>query len=118
MAEYLLLVYEDEPATSELPAAEEAALVGRFQEFMRRNETSVRRGQRLHPTSTAASVRRDDVDGGVRISDGAFVESKEVVAGYFLIEAENLTEALRLAQEIPVPNGGVEVRPVRSVPDA
>ncbi|MFI1224295.1 MULTISPECIES: YciI family protein [unclassified Streptomyces] len=117
MAEYLLLVYEDEATTSELPAAEETALVGRFQDFMRRNEASVERGQRLHPTSTATSVRRD-VDGGVRISDGAFVESKEVVAGYFLIEAEDLDEALRLAQEIPVPNGGVEVRPIRSVPDA
>ncbi|MFH9262792.1 YciI family protein [Streptomyces sp. NPDC017546] len=117
MAQYLLLVYEDEPMTSALPSEEEAALVGRFQDFMRRNGASVERGQRLHPTSTATSVRRD-AEGGVRISDGAFVESKEVVAGYFLIEAENLAEALRLAEEVPVPNGGIEVRPIRSVPGA
>ncbi|MET9830109.1 YciI family protein [Streptomyces sp. NPDC006385] len=115
MADYLLLVYESEDETRELEPAEDAALVGRFQDFMRRNEGNVRRGQRLHPTSTATSVRRD-VDGGVRISDGAFVESKEVVAGYFLIEAEDLDEALAVAQQVPVPNGGVEVRPIRSVP--
>ncbi|WP_328870944.1 YciI family protein [Streptomyces sp. NBC_00287] len=117
MAEYLLLVYEDEARTSELEPAEDAAFVTRFQDFMARNESSVRRGQRLHPTSTATSVRRD-IDGGVRISDGAFVESKEVVAGYFLIEADNLDEALSVAEQIPVPNGGVEIRPIRSDPHA
>ena len=75
------------------------------------------RGQRLHPTSTATSVRHD-IDGGVRISDGAFIESKEVVAGYFLIEADDLDEALAVAEQIPVPNGGVEIRPIRSDPHA
>ena len=117
MAEYFLFVYEDEALANEPDPAADAALVDEFQQFMARNKAVVRRGQRLHPTSAATSVRRES-DGGVRISDGAFVESKEVVAGYFLIEVENLDEALDLAEEIPVPHGGIEVRPVRAAPDA
>ncbi|MFF8385969.1 YciI family protein [Streptomyces kanasensis] len=120
MAEYLLLIYEDEARTSALEPAADAALVDDFQRFMARNATRVREGRRLAPTSAAVSARRD-ADGGVRISDGAFVESKEVVAGYFLVEAADLDEALAVAGQVPVPHGGVEVRPIRPVrptPDA
>jgi hypothetical protein len=117
MAEYLLLIYEDEALMRELDPTAEAALVGEFQQFMARNRAALRRGQRLHPTSAATSVRREPA-GGVRISDGAFIESKEVVAGYFLIKAENPAEALDIAKQIPVRYGGVEIRPIRSSPGA
>lgn len=117
MAEYMLFVYENEERTGSLAAKADAELVTRFQQFMAQNKETVLRGQRLHPTSAATSVRRGP-DGGVQISDGAFIESKEVVAGYFLIEAANLDEALEVAGQIPVPNGGIEVRPVRSAPGA
>jgi hypothetical protein len=60
---------------AELEPAAEAVLVEEFQQFMARNKTVVRVGQRLHPTHTAVSVRRAP-DGGVRITDGAFTESK------------------------------------------
>ena len=46
------------------------------------------------------------------ISDGVFAETKEVIGGYYLIEAPDLDEALRIAAEVPAPFGGVEVRPV------
>jgi hypothetical protein len=55
---------------------------------------------------------RHTPDGGVSISDGAFAETKEVIGGYYLIEATDLDEALRIAAEVPAPFGGVEVRPV------
>ncbi|MGW0766327.1 YciI family protein [Streptomyces sp. NPDC002671] len=117
MAEYLVLIYEDETRTAAMSPAASAALIGRFQEFMARNESSVQRGQRLWPSPSARSVRRE-ADGGVSVTDGAFIESKEVVAGYFLIEAEDLDAAIEVAEQIPVMHGGVEVREIRPTPDA
>ena len=112
MAEYLLLIYENEDETRGLHPTEDAELVGRFQQFIARHRHNVRVAERLHPTSTATSLRRDPL-GGVRISDGAFIESKEVVAGLFLITADDLDMALEIAAQVPVPGGGVEIRPVR-----
>jgi hypothetical protein len=65
----------------------------------------------LTPRELATSVR---VDG---VTDGPFVDAKEVVAGFYVIEAADLDEALRIARTNPVtrtPGGGVEVRPVHS----
>ena len=49
----------------------------------------------------------------MRISDGAFAETKEVIGGYYLVEATDLDAALRIASRIPAPFGGVEIRPIR-----
>jgi hypothetical protein len=117
VAEFLVLIYEDEARTAAMEPAANAALVGRFQAFLARNQSSVQRGQRLYATPSARSLRRE-ADGGVRVTDGAFIESKEVVAGYFLIEAEDLDAALDVAIQIPVMHGGVEVRPIRPAPNA
>ena len=46
------------------------------------------------------------------VTDGPFAETKEQVGGFYLIECENLDEALEWAKKVPVPGGGVEVRPV------
>jgi hypothetical protein len=51
--------------------------------------------------------------GGFAITDGPFGESKEVLGGYYVIEAADLDEALAIAKEVPAPFGGVEVRPIR-----
>ena len=51
--------------------------------------------------------------GGVAISDGAFAETKEVIGRYYLIDAADLVEALRIAVQVPAPFGGVEVRLVQ-----
>ena len=65
----------------------------------------------LHPVSTATSVR---VRKGKRtVSDGPFAETKEVLAGYFLIDVENLDEAIAVAERIPgTRRGTAEIRPV------
>lgn len=117
MSEFLLLIYENEKLMDALTPEEDAALVTEFRQFMARNQKVLRGGQRLAPTASATSVRNAE-EGGVRISDGAFVEAKEVVAGYFVVEAVSQDEAVRLARELPVPHGGVEVRPIRSAPHA
>jgi hypothetical protein len=65
----------------------------------------------LHPTSTATSVR---VRQGRRlVTDGPFAETREQLGGFFLIEAEDLDEAIAIAERIPMARKGtVEVRPV------
>src|SRR5687768_10760904 len=71
-------------------------------------------GEALHPTTTAKSVRVRN--GKAVITDGPFVETKEQLAGFYLIEAANHDEALRLAATIPpAREGTIEVRPVREL---
>jgi hypothetical protein len=69
----------------------------------------------LHPTSMATSVR---VRGGKRlVTDGPFAETREQLGGYFLIEANNVDEAIDIAGRIPMARKGtVEVRPVIAIP--
>jgi hypothetical protein len=68
----------------------------------------------LHPVTTATSIR---VRGGKRlVTDGPFAETREQLGGYFLIEAENLDEAIGIAEQIPGARvGTVEIRPVLEI---
>jgi len=68
----------------------------------------------LHPVSTAASVRVRN--GEVSVTDGPFTETKEILAGFYLIEAADLNEAVQVAAKIPPARVGTsEVRPVREL---
>ena len=68
----------------------------------------------LHPTATATSVRVRD--GKSLITDGPFAETREALGGYFLIDAANLDEAIRIAERIPgARKGTVEIRPVMEI---
>jgi hypothetical protein len=68
----------------------------------------------LQPVSTAATVRVRD--GKLTVTDGPFAEAKEVIAGFYLIEARDFDEAIQLAAKIPPARvGAIEVRPVRSL---
>jgi hypothetical protein len=68
----------------------------------------------LHPTSTATSVRVRE--GKAIVTDGPFAETREHLGGYFLIEAPNLDEAIRVAARIPgARKGTVEIRPVMEI---
>ena len=68
----------------------------------------------LHPTSTATVVRVEGARGGpVITTDGPYAETKEALTGYYLIDAEDLEEAVAIAAQLPAAWGGaVEVRPV------
>jgi hypothetical protein len=69
----------------------------------------------LHPTSTATSIRVRD--GKPLVTDGPFAETREQLGGYFLINANNLDEAMNIAARIPGAQfGTVEIRPVIEVP--
>lgn len=65
-------------------------------------------GEALQPTTTATSIRSGEV------TDGPFVESKEALLGYYVVEARDLDHAVEIAKlcPAPAPGGGVEVRPV------
>jgi hypothetical protein len=69
----------------------------------------------LHPTSTATSVRIRE--GKRLVTDGPFAETREQFGGYFLVDADDLDDALRIAGELPGAQlGTVEVRPLIEVP--
>lgn len=71
-------------------------------------------GQALHSVISATTVRVRD--GRTIVSDGPFVETKEQLAGFYLLEARDLNEAIQLASRIPPARYGcVEVRPVREL---
>ncbi|MBL8731176.1 MAG: YciI family protein [Planctomycetes bacterium] len=68
----------------------------------------------LHPVETATTVRVRN--GEVIVSDGPFAETKEQLAGFYLIDAVDLNAAIRIAAQIPpAKNGSIEVRPVREL---
>ena len=68
----------------------------------------------LHPIETATTVRVRN--GKVSVTDGPFAETKEQLAGFYLIEATDLNEAIQVASRIPpAREGSVEVRPVREL---
>jgi hypothetical protein len=71
-------------------------------------------GEPLHPTHTATTVRVRN--GEVTLFDGPFAETKEMLAGFYLVDAKDLNEAIQLAAGIPPAKyGSIEVRPVREL---
>lgn len=71
-------------------------------------------GEALHPISTATTVRVRN--GQMSVTDGPFAETKEQLAGFYLLEAGSLEEAIQLAAKIPpARTGSIEVRPVREL---
>ena len=108
MANYLILIYRgDQEAQAQGDEVSTA-----YREFMQRRARALRGGAALESAETATSVRGDG-RGGFTVTDGPFAESKEVLGGYYVIEATDLDEALAIAKEVPAPGGGVEVRPIR-----
>jgi hypothetical protein len=68
----------------------------------------------LHPVDTATTVRVRH--GRISVTDGPFAETKEHLAGFYLVEARDLNEAIQMAAKIPpAREGSVEVRPVRAL---
>ena len=109
MAQYLILIYEDEKAWgSTNPDAWESAMKAhlRFAEQVPEAGGTIIGGNALEPTTTATTIRGDVV------TDGPFVETKEALGGYYLIEAADLDHALEIGKLCPAGTGGVEVRPI------
>jgi hypothetical protein len=109
MAQYMILIYERDNAWAEASEAENQAGMDAHNRFPAQVEElggKLVGGKALQGTATATSIR-DDV-----VTDGPFVETKEALGGYYMIEADDLDQALAIAKLCPAPYGGVEVRPV------
>ena len=111
---YMLLIYLDEQGLSEnerqecyAESIELAHQIYAAGQYLAANP--------LQPTSMATSVRVRD--GKRLVTDGPFAETREQLGGYFLVEANNLDEAIAVAARIPMARKGtVEVRPVIDIP--
>jgi hypothetical protein len=109
VAQYTILIYETEESYSDLKPEQYGDIVaahGRFAQQVGELGGELLGGGWLAPTPTATTVR-DDI-----VTDGPFVETKEALGGFYLVEAKDLDQALAIAKLCPAPYGGVEVRPV------
>ena len=110
MAEYLILIYEDEAQYATASPEVMGEVMQAHNDFAAQVEqrgVKLLGGNALQPTGTATSVR-----GGSEVTDGPFVETKEALGGYYLIDAPDLDAALAVGKLCPARFGGVEVRPV------
>ena len=106
---YLCLVYLEEEKLRAVPDSECKACGDGF-----RNRGVLLGAEALQPIETATTVRVRH--GKLSITDGPFAETKEQLAGFYLIEARDLNEAIQMAAKIPpVREGSIEVRPVREL---
>ncbi|MGX2040638.1 YciI family protein [Methylocaldum sp. MU1018] len=110
---YLCLVYSEEEKLHSLPESPEDAECLAYADSLRESGRLVT-GEALESVQTATTVR---VRGGkVSVTDGPFAETKEQLAGFYLIDARDLNEAVQIAAKIPPARvGSIEVRPVRQL---
>jgi hypothetical protein len=111
---YMLLVYSDEQAWTE--AEREHCYVESAQLTQELNSSGhYIAAAPLHLVSAATSVRVRE--GKRMVTDGPFAETREQLGGYFMIDAENLDEAIGIAARIPgARKGTIEIRPVLDIP--
>jgi len=117
---FMLLIYSNERATEASSPEEQGRIAAEHGAVMA--ETGKRGilngAEPLEPTSNATTVRVQD--GRVLVTDGPFAETKEQLAGYYILDCKDLDEAIEWAAKIPTACAGgtgcVEVRPIRAIP--
>jgi len=110
--EYVLLIYGEESKWSNLPPTDQQALYEEYFALSRdlTAQAKLKSSNELHSVTSATTIAVRD--GETIVSDGPFAETKEVLGGYFVIEAETLDEAIDWAARIPTAKTGrIEIRP-------
>jgi hypothetical protein len=111
--EYLLLIHSDEGKAAALPETARHQMIAAYRAYTQAlSEAGVLRGSnRLRPTSASTVVRvRDDK---TEVQNGPFAETREALAGYYLIDVPDLDRALSWAARCPgAAHGAMEVRPI------
>jgi hypothetical protein len=113
---YLCLIHVDEKQLVVMPAREMDALNAEHLDYddALRSSGQFVEAEALEPGSATTCVRVRQ--GRTTVTDGPFAETKEQIAGFFLIEARDLNEAIQVAANIPAARlGTVEVRPTRQL---
>lgn len=106
MAQYLILIYENEADYANADQSVFKEVMDAHNRFSEQVGAKLQGGNALQGTETATTIRGDVV------TDGPFMETKEVLGGYYVIEAKDLDEALEIGKLCPARFGCVEVRPV------
>ena len=110
---YVLLICNEEGDDLAMSPEQSAATLSRYGQFTDEMAARgvLRDGVRLRPTSDATTVRVRD--GEVLTSDGPFAETKEQIGGFFLVDCQDIDEAIEVAAKIPhAAMGTIEVRPI------
>jgi hypothetical protein len=112
--QYALLIYSDENVRNGRTDEESRAVTAEYAEIL--NAPGVLGGQQLQPVADATTVRVRN--GETLLTDGPFIDAKEHLGGFFLLEADDLDAATALASRIPAARtgGAVEVRPIVEQP--
>ena len=110
MPQYAILIYEKElpGGVADIPPEVMEANV-RAGDKIAAMGVRVVHEQGLQPGATARTIRADGL-----VTDGPFLESKEVLAGFFVVEATDLDTAIAVGKLLPIMDGAVEVRPLLS----
>jgi hypothetical protein len=115
---YLLLIYENESDWAAILEDEKGKIYQEYMDYakrLRKNGQYIA-GEALQPVSTATTVRQKG--GKTLTTDGPFAETREQLGGFFMVEARDLDEAIKLAAGIPaVRTGSIEVRPIMPTPE-
>lgn len=111
---YAILIYEQPGASDHADEEQRRAVTAEYMAL--RGRDGFVDGGRLQPIENATTVRIED--GEALVTDGPFAATKEVFAGYFLFDLENLDSALEVAKLVPAARlgGSVEVRPLVELP--
>ena len=110
---YMLLINSPEEYYATLDGEQMGELMGAYEAYTAEIEASgaCRGAERLQPTATATTVRVRD--GATQTTDGPFAETKEAFGGYYIVDVDNLDDAIAWAAKIPSATyGSIEVRPI------
>jgi hypothetical protein len=112
--QYALLIYHEPGSMDDLPDAERRRSSREF--WAIREDPNCQGSAQLAPVETATTLR--ERDGQRLITDGPFADTKEVLGGFYVIEAPDLDAATALAERIPITRygGAVEIRPLAPAP--
>ena len=115
---YALLIYSPEASRDLAPPGAVEEMYELYGKFAQEFEEKIQGGEELQSSSTATAVRVEGGPGGeVVTTDGPYAETKEQLGGFYIVEAADLDEVIRIAGRIPsAPFGSIEIRPVASGP--
>ena len=108
---YMMLIHHDDVALANAPQKELYAEYAAFNEALAKAGEGMSAGERLQPPSAATTVRQQA--GKADILDGPYADTKEQLAGYFMIDVADLDEAIEWARRCPSSKyGSIEIRPL------
>ncbi|ONI90344.1 hypothetical protein ALI144C_03085 [Actinosynnema sp. ALI-1.44] len=109
MPQYAFLIYENEIPIEDIPADVMAANLAAPEKIEAMGARIVSEYP-MQPGSTATTLQK-----GGAITDGPFIEGKETIAGFFVVECRDLDQAIAIGKLLPIMDGGIEIRPLHEM---